>query len=105
MLPGVLVVRLREPADDFLKDVPHLKVGNHVRVQICLGGGKFLDDNIEDALIGHGGDLTIKLEVLKDIPDVLGEAIQVIPEVCFNIVGVIQQPLKGEPAGVVKGFA
>src|SRR5699024_5362311 len=76
MLPGVLVVRLGKAADDLFKDVPHLQVGDHVRVRIGLGGGKFLQDDIENSLIGHGGDLAVKAELCQDVLDVLGEAVQ-----------------------------
>src|SRR5699024_770171 len=62
-------------------------------------------DDIENSLIGHGGDLAVKAELCQDVLDVLGEAVQVVAEVGLDVVGVIQQPLKGEPAGVVKGFA
>lgn len=77
VLPGVLVVRLGKPADDLLKDVAHLQVGNHIRVQVGLGSGELLDDNIENSLIGHGGDLSVKLELFQDVLNVLREAVQV----------------------------
>ena len=105
VLPGVLVVRLGEPADDLLKDVTHLQIGDLIRVQIGLGGSELLDDDIKDALVGHGGDLAVKLELFQDILDILREAVQIVPEVGLNVVRVIQQPLKGELAGIVKRLA
>ena len=36
MLPGVLVVRLGEAADDLLENIAHFQVGDHVRVQVGL---------------------------------------------------------------------
>ena len=32
VLSGILVVRLGESADDLLKDVAHLQIGDHIRV-------------------------------------------------------------------------
>ena len=71
MLPGILVVRLREPADNFLKDVAHLQIGDYIRVQVGLGGGELFDDDVEDTLVGHGGDLAVKLELFQNVLDIL----------------------------------
>ena len=102
VLPSVLVVGLGEPADDLLKNVAHLQIGDHIRVQVGLGGCELLDHDIENALVGHGGDLAVKLELFQDVLDILREAVQIVPEVGLDVVRVVQQPLKGELAGVIK---
>ena len=71
VLPGVLVVGFRKPADDLLKDVAHLQIGNHIRVQICLRRSKFFDDDVEDTFVGHGGDLSVKLKLFQNVLDIL----------------------------------
>ena len=105
MLPGVLIMRLREPADNLLEDIAHLQIGNYIRVQVGLGGGKLFDDDVEDTLVGHGGDLAVKLELFQDVLDILRKAVQVITKVSLDIVRVVQQPLKGEFAGIIERFA
>ena len=105
MLPRILVMRLTEPADDFLKDIAHLQIGNHIRVQVGLAGGELLDDNVEDTLVGHGGDLAVKLELFQNVLDIFREAVQIVSEICLDVVWVVQQPLKGELAGVIKRLA
>ena len=105
VLPGVLVVRLGEPADNFLKNIAHLQIGNHSRVQVGFGASELLDDDVENTFVGHGGDLTVELELLQNILDVLREAVQVVLEVGFDVVRIVQQMLKGELAGVVKCLA
>lgn len=102
VLPGVLVVGLGKPADDLLKDVAHFQIGDRIWVQVGLGGGKLLDDNVKDTFVGHCGDLTVKLELFQDVLDILREAVQVVPEIRLDIVRVVQQPLKGKLAGVIK---
>ena len=36
VLPCILIVRLGESADDFFKDISHFKIGDNIRMQICL---------------------------------------------------------------------
>ena len=105
VLPGVLVVRLGEAADDLLENIAHFQVGDHVRVQVGLGSGEFLDDNIQDALARQSGNLPVKAEFLQNIPHVLREAVEIVSEVGLDVVGIVQQPLEGVLAGVVKRLA
>ena len=72
---------------------------------MALGGGDLLDYNVEDALVGHGSDLAIKLELFQDILEKFREAVQVVPEVGLDAVRVVQQPLKCELTGVIKRLA
>ena len=102
VLPCVLVVRLGESADDLLKDIAHLKIGDHGRVQVRLWRCELLEHDIEDALVRHGGDVCIKAEFRDDIAHVLRKAVQILMEVFLDIVGVVDQALKGVFAGVIK---
>ena len=105
VLSGVLVVRLRESSDNLLKDVAHLQVGDHIRVQVGLGSGELLDDDVEDTLVGHSCDLAVKLELFQNVLDILRETVQIVPEVGLDVIRVIQQPLKGELTGIIKRLA
>ncbi len=102
MLSGILVVRLGKAADYLFKDVAHLQIGDFIRVQICVRGGKLFDDNIQNALVCHSRDVPIELELLQNIPNIGGEAIEVVPEIILNAVWLIQQTLEGVLADIVK---
>ena len=36
MLPSIFVMRLRKPADDFFKNIPHLQIGDYAWMEILL---------------------------------------------------------------------
>ena len=66
---------------------------------------KFLDYNIEDALIGHHCNLSVKSELFQNVLYILRESVQVITEVSLNVIGIIQKSLKCIFAGVIKCFS
>ena len=47
---------------------------------------KFLDYNIEDALIGHHGNLSVKSELFQNVLYILRESIEIIFKVFFNMI-------------------
>ena len=77
MLPRVLIVRLGKSTDDLFKDIAHLKIGDHGGVQVRLWRGEFLEHDIEDALVRHGGDMRVKFELRDNVAHVLGKALQI----------------------------
>ena len=89
MLPSIFVMRLRKPADDFFKNIPHLQIGDYAWMEICLGRCKFLNYDIENALICHRSDMTVKFELLDNILYIFRKTVQVITKISFDIIGII----------------
>ena len=55
VFPGFLVRLFRADPNEFLEDVAHLDVVHALRREI--DGGELLDDEVEQVLLGHVGDL------------------------------------------------
>lgn len=99
---GLLVIALGELADQLLKDIAHIRGSDALGAHIALRGGKLLQHHKEHLAADHRAHLIGKLEVLDNVLDVVGEALQVVVEVAFQIVRVAEQPAEGEAAGVVE---
>ena len=118
VLPRLLVVLLVETPDQLLEDrahavvvqagMAHRAVGIHhgIRAQIDGGGGELLDQGPQGVGFGEAGELVAELEVVEDILNVWGEAVQVGLEIGFELLpaGLGPQAVKGEFGGVVEGL-
>jgi hypothetical protein len=65
VLAGGLVGQLGELADQFLEDRAHLRVADHLGVQVDVG--ELLGDEVEQPGLGQLVDLGVKLEALEDV--------------------------------------
>ena len=102
MLSSILVVRLGESTDDLFEYVTHLKIRDVVRMQIGLCGCKFLKHDVENILLCHRSDMTVKLKLFDDLLYIRRKSVQIIAEVRFNIVGIVKQTLKGVFACIIE---
>ena len=102
VLPGVLVMSLGKAADNFFKDIAHFNIGNHIGVQIGFRRCELLDYDIQNALVSHCGNVTVKLELFDNVPDVFGKALQVRPEIRLDMIRIIKKPLKSILACVIE---
>ena len=103
VLPGVLVVGFGKAADELLKDIAHLQIGDLVRMEVGLAGGEFLEHHIEDVLFRHRGEVRPeRLELFQYLPDVGRKGVAVGAEVGRQTGGGGQQAFKGEGAGIVE---
>ena len=92
VLTGILVVLFVELPDEFLKDVAHLVAAHAVGVKVHRIGGKLLDEQIERSFLMQGLDGVADLEPVQDIPDVLGEAVDVVDQVLMDIRRIVKKP-------------
>jgi len=96
VLPGLLVGLFRADPDEFLEDVAHLDVVHSVGREV--DGGELLDDEVEQVLLGHVGDLLGEFESLDDRANVRRETVDVAVEVGRELVRIVEQAV--EPAAV-----
>ena len=82
VLAGGGVRVLVELADQVLEHVAHVVRGQLLQV---LHRGEPADDLEQDLRLGHPGDLVVQVEPLDDLPDVLGEAGDVVPQVLRHL--------------------
>jgi len=66
VIASLLVAGFIKPPDQFFKDVPHLNIGHHVRVEINLIG-KFRDDEKEAVILLKFLDLFFKTKFINNI--------------------------------------
>ena len=87
VLTGRLIGGLVERANQIFVEVAHLCVGDLVRVQVYAR--ELLDDDEEQILLRHPGNLVAELEPLEDV-EVVRESIDVLLEVGLEPCGVAE---------------
>ena len=95
-----LVLHLREPTEQLLKDVAHRVVGHLGRVQVDVG--ELGDDLVEQPGLVEGFDLLSKPVLLQDRGGVAGEPCDVGKQVALDVLVVVQQTGERQWAGVVE---
>ena len=98
--PGLFIRLLRPDADQPLEHVAHLHVVHALGREV--DAREPLDDLEQQVLLVHARDLHIEREALHDLAHVGREVPDVGAEVLRDQVGVVQQPFKVEPGGVVE---
>nr|WP_254022232.1 hypothetical protein [Mesorhizobium escarrei] len=83
-----------------LEQIPHLQIVDAVGVQVYIGHR--LDDGEKPVAGVELFDLVGKFEALEDSPRGGGKSVDVGNEVGRDVLGVAEQPLKGERAGIVE---
>ncbi len=100
MVAGLLIRLFVEAHHEMFEQVPHLQVINAVGVQVYVCHR--LDDG-EQAVAGvELFDLVGELEALEDVARGGREAVDVGDEVRRDVLGIAEQPLERERAGVVQ---
>ena len=102
MCSGLLVVTLRELADQLLEDVTHVDARNLVGTEVGFRGAELLDDQVKQSVIGQLVNLLLEIHAVDDVDDVLREVVQIRLKVVLDVVRVGQQRLEGETAQVVE---
>ena len=119
VLAGLLVVLLVEAPDQLLEDRAHavvvepgmpdraVGVDHRIRTQVDFGRGELLDQRAQGVGLGEARDLVAELEVLEDVLDAGGEAVEVVLEVGLQLLaaGPGAEVVEGELRGVVEGLA
>ena len=119
VLAGLLVVLLVEAPDQLLEDRAHavvvepgmpdraVGVDHRIWAQVDVGGGELLDQGAQGVGLGEARDLVAELEVLEDVLDAGGEAVEVVLEVGLQLVaaGAGAEVVEGELRGVVECLA
>lgn len=93
---------LGEPTDDLFKYVTHLKIGDVVGMQIRLSGGKFFEHDVENIFLRHRSDVSVKFEFLYDLLNIGRKPIEIVTEVCLDVIRIIKQTLKGKFTRVIE---
>ena len=99
VFPGLLAALFREAPEQFLVDVAHLQAGELVRAEF-----EFLvlvQDRGEPVVLHHLADGGAVVEVLDDVVNVLGEAVDVGAEVLLQQRVVFLVDLTERPVGLV----
>lgn len=102
MRSGFLVVGLGKPLDQILENIAHVHGADLFRTHIRLVRAEVHDDLIEQARLLHAVDLGAEIHTGEDVLHVVGETVEIGPEVVVDILGVRPQSLKGERACVVE---
>ena len=119
VLARLLVVLLVEAPDQLLEDRAHavvvepgmpdraVGVEHRIRTQVDFGRGELLDQRAQGVGLGEARDLVAELEVLEDVLDAGGEAVEVVLEVGLQLLaaGAGAEVVEGELRGVVEGLA
>ena len=119
VLARLLVVLLVEAPDQLLEDRAHavvvepgmpdraVGVDHRIRTQVDFGRGELLDQRAQGVGLGEARDLVAELEVLEDVLDAGGEAVEVVLEVGLQLLaaGAGAEVVEGELRGVVEGLA
>jgi hypothetical protein len=100
VLPGLFVGLLRAYPDEFLEDIAHLDVVHPGRSEVY--GSKPFDDQIQQVLLGHSGNLRAEIKPLHDRADVGRKAVDIAVEIRRELIGVVQQARKVELGEVVE---
>ena len=103
VLPGVLVQRFVELADELLEDRAHREVVDRVRVQIHPRIGEPLHDLEQETRLVELGDGVVEVELLEHLAHVGAEPRDVVAQVRRDLGGVGEQPLEVVARGVVEG--
>ena len=102
---GIFVEGFIEPAHQFLKDVAHLMVGNLVGMEINDVAGKPLHHQEQQAVIVELGDGVWEVELVQNLPHVIGKTVQVGAQVRCEAGRIIEQFLEIVFGPVVEGEA
>ncbi len=81
MLARLLVVLLVEPANQLLEDRPHGVVVHAGGREVNAGIEEHVDQRAQGVVFGKRGNLVPELEVIEDVLDVGGEAVEVVLEI------------------------
>ena len=81
MFTSFLVVFLIEPTHQFLKDGAHAVVVDAVGGEVDLGIEELADQGAQSVGFGESGQLVAELEVIDDVLNVGGKAVQVVFEI------------------------
>ena len=100
-LTGIYV--LEESADKILEDITHLNAVKALNGQIQFGEGF---NRVEQAAAFiHFSDMVFHIEVIQDILNVIGKALDVSLKVFRNVVGIVAQLLQSELADIIELIA
>ena len=100
VLSGLLAALFREAPQQFLVDVAHLQAGELVRAKLQFL--VLIQDRGEPVVLHHLSDGGAVIEVLDDVVNVLGEAVDVGAEVLFQQRVVFLIDLAERPVGLVR---
>ena len=100
VLARVLVHRLVELPEQLLEDVAHLQVRDLVRVEVDVL--ELLQHQEQQAGLVQLADRVAEVELLEHLPHVVGEPVDVGPQVRRQVGVVLQQPLERELRRVVE---
>ena len=100
VLARVLVHRLIELPEQLLEDVAHLQVRDLVRVEVDVL--ELLQHQEQQSGLVQLADRVAEVELLQHLPHVVGEPVDVGPQVRRQVGMVLQQPLERELRGVVE---
>ena len=96
MRSGLLVVTFREFPHQLLEYIAHIHSRNLIYSHIGFLRTKLTDYIVENIVVVELGNLLLKVKLLDDIDNILGESLQVVAEVVGDVVGIRQKPFKGK---------
>ena len=99
---GLLSKGFGKAAHQVLENIAAVHGADLIRSQIALGRCKFLDHKIERVALHQTTNDIVKIKLGKDILNIGGKAIQIIPEVALDVFRVSKQPVKSKPTCVVE---
>ena len=103
VLPGGLIGKLGELADEFLEDRAHLRIAHDLGVEVDVG--ELFRDKVEQAGLRQLVDLRVKLEALEDVPHRRRERLHVGAQILADVVLVAHELFQVERRGVVEELA
>jgi len=92
---------LGKAAHQILEDVAAVHRRDPVRPQVALGGIELPDHQVQGVALHHTADDSVEVELGQHVLDISGEARQIVPEVCLDVLRVGEQRVKGELAGII----
>ncbi len=90
----LLIGLFRADPDEFLEDIPHLHGVHTVWRKVNFRISERLDNEIEQILLGHVGDLFAELEPLHDGTDVGRKPVDVAVEIRREVVWVVKEAVE-----------
>jgi len=103
VLPGGLIGKLGELADQLLEDCAHLRIADDLRMEVDVG--ELFGDEVEQAGLGELLDLGVELEALEDVAHGGRERLQIGAEVFADVILVAHELFQVERRGVVEKLA
>ena len=102
MCPRLLAEGLGKAAHQILENIAAVHRRDLVRTQVTFGRVELADHQVQGVALYHATNHGVEVELCQHVLHVRGEARQIVPEVCLDVLRVGEQGVKGELAGIIK---